>query len=62
MDRIQILAAFRSLAKSQGFYGRLLRDINDLKIQDPERYERAMKEPESKKFKDIVDLVLFIEG
>ena len=36
MDRIQILAAFRSLAKSQGFYGRLLRDINDLKIQDPE--------------------------
>lgn len=52
MDREQILSVFRSLAMSQGFYGRLLRDLT------PEALDYLV----SKNFKTELDLILFIEN
>lgn len=54
MDREQILNAIKGLAMSQGFYGRLLREIDD----NPE----ILDELENQHFKDVVDMVMFIEG
>ena len=49
----------KSLASSQGLYGRLYRDLMEL---DEDEYEQVMLELESQNFKDEVDLVMFIEG
>lgn len=52
MDREQILDVFRSLACSQGFYGRLLRDLT----------EEDLDYLVSKNFRSDLDLILFIEN
>ena len=54
MTKEQILNAIKSLAMSQGFYGRLLRDINE----NP----AMLDELEEQHFKDSLDMVLWIEG
>ena len=59
MNRNDIMETIRSLALSQGFYGRLYRQLEDL---DDETYDEVMQELEEKNFKDAVDLVLFLEG
>ena len=58
MNREQILEAIRDLAKSQGFYGRLLYNIET----DPEGAERVLDNLEAQNFKDVIDLVLYLEG
>lgn len=62
MNREQILDAFRTLSRSQGCYGRILRSLNEVKENDPQAYENYMTVLESKNFKDTVDLVMFYEG
>ena len=59
MNREQILDAFRSLARSQGFYGRLLKQIGSV---DEETREAFLSDLESRNFRDVVDLVMWIEG
>lgn len=59
MKRDQILAAFRSLAMSQGFYGRLLDRIYAV---DEDTRENFLAELEEQNFSDVVDLVMYIEG
>lgn len=59
MKREQILATFRSLAMSQGFYGRLLDQIDSV---DEETREAFLSDLESRNFRDAVDLVMWIEG
>ena len=59
MDRTQIMDAFRSLARSQGLYGRLCRHIDNL---DEESRNAFLGRLEKKNFKNTVDLVMFIEG
>lgn len=59
MNREQILDAFRSLACSQGFYGRLLEQIDSV---DEETREAFLSDLESRNFRDVVDLVMWIEG
>ena len=59
MNREQILDAFRSLARSQGFYGRLLEQIDSV---DEETREDFLSDLESRKFRNVVDLVMWIEG
>lgn len=54
MNREEILNAIKNLATSQGFYGRLLRDIEE----NPE----ILDELEAQNFSDSVDMVLYIEG
>ena len=51
MNKDQILKTIKDLAKSQGLYGRILRDMND----------EVLEYLEEQNFKDPLDLVLFIE-
>ena len=59
MKREEIMETIKSLAGSQGFYGRLYRDLMEL---DEDEYDEVMTELESQNFKDGVDLVMFIES
>lgn len=54
MDKNEILKAIHDLSSSQGFYGRLYNHI----INNPDYLDYL----ESMHFKDIVDLVLYLEG
>lgn len=58
MDRQAIRGIFEMLAQSQGFYGRLLRDIDEMPEEDR---EKVWSDLESQNFKDAVDLILYIE-
>ena len=59
MSRKEINAAIVNLAHSQGFYGRLLEQIDSV---DEETREAFLSDLESRNFKDAVDLVMWIEG
>jgi hypothetical protein len=52
MNRNQIMEVITELSYSQGFYGRLKRDMTD----------EALDYLEAQNFKDSVDLILFLEG
>lgn len=58
MKREQILNLFRSLAMSQGFYGRLLRDIDE----NPEWGDEYLTNLEAQNFGSDLDLILYVEG
>lgn len=58
MKREQILDTIRSLAMSQGFYGRLYNDL----MSDPDYCDETMDFLEAQNFKDSLDLILCIEG
>ena len=51
MNKEQILKTIRDLAKSQGLYGRILRNMTD----------EALEYLEEQNFESPLDLVLFIE-
>lgn len=53
-----ILSTIRTLAGSQGFYGRLLRDISNL---DEDQLEAVKGTLEGMNFGSPVDLVLYLE-
>lgn len=55
----QIIDGIEDLARSQGFYGRLLDDIFTLPEED---LERLAVEWEAQNFQDMVDFILYIEG
>lgn len=59
MKRDQILQLFKDLARSQGMYGRLLRDIESL---DFDRREKFWTTLEDKNFKEPVDVILYLES
>lgn len=54
MNKEQILDVIKSLAKSQGFYGRLLEHINE----EP-TYLNFL---EKQNFKDAIDFILYMES
>ena len=58
MTMDDIMNTIKSLACSQGMYGRLLNAIQNL---DKDDYNRLKEDWESRGFKDAVDFVLFIE-
>lgn len=58
MNREQILDAIKSLAGSQGFYGRLYARLTD----GSDEAEQALDAMVEKNFKDSVDMVMWIEG
>ena len=61
MDIEQIMAAIRSLAESQGYYGRLYNDLCEMQTNDPEKWEEVKNTLEGQHFKDSLDMVLFFE-
>lgn len=52
MNREEIIFAIESLAQSQGFYSRILENLND----------EILDYLEKQNFADTVDLVLFLES
>lgn len=56
-----ILAVIRELSYSQGFYGRLLRTIYELKENDEENYQRLCEELENQGFTEPLDIVFYFE-
>lgn len=62
MNRYQILDLILEFSYSQGCWGRLLRDLMDLKKNDPERFEDVMSEWESMDFQSNLDCLMFLEG
>lgn len=61
MKMPEILATIKSLAKSQGFYGRLYEHIMETKQVDPDNYQRICDNLEVQHFRDAVDMVLYFE-
>ena len=59
MKRDEILETIRSLAQSQGSYGRLLQDLENM---PKELYNTVMTDLEAQNFKSAADLVMYIEG
>lgn len=51
LKKADILNAVKSLSNSQGFYGRLLNNLNN----------DFLEELEKQHFKDVVDLVMYLE-
>ena len=51
-------SAITSFANSQGFYGRLCRDIDEM---DDESFENLTDELVKQNFSDIVDVVMWLE-
>ena len=58
MNRNEIKSVIETLAKSQGFYGRVLASINELK---EDKRETFWSEMEKQGFKNCVDVVMFFE-
>lgn len=58
MNREEILETIRSLAESQGFYGRLVKILESDEL-DALAYLELLEE---QNFKDPIDLILFIES
>ena len=58
----EILSQIESLAHSQGFYGRFLRQLLDCKKNDPESWQEIVEELEAQNFKDPVDMIIYFES
>lgn len=54
MNKNEILNSVKSLASSQGFYGRLYEELTN--------NDEALTYLEEQNFKDVVDMVLFLES
>lgn len=61
MDIEQIMAAIRSLAGSQGYYGRLYNELLEMQTNDPEKWEEVKNTLEGQHFNDTLDMVLYFE-
>lgn len=61
MDREQIMQVIRNLARSQGFYCRLLYNIQELQKSDHEEADRLLSVLEAQKFNDVLDVILYFE-
>ena len=61
MKREEILRLFRSLSCGNGYYGRLAKDLEELKEINPKSYEDIMTDLENQNFQNPLDVVLFVE-
>ena len=61
-DFNDVLNVLDELSHSQGFYGRLLRDIYELMEYEPERFDMFVEEIESANFRSPFDIVMYFEG
>lgn len=59
LKKDDIMNIFKSLASSQGFYGRVVYYLESLPENEKERNLRALEE---QNFKDEVDLILYMES
>ena len=61
MKMKDIMNLIVELSYSQGFYGRLYRDIKYMEENFPEDYELLVEDWESQNFEDSLDFILYIE-
>lgn len=61
-DVNDVIDVVKSLASSQGFYGRLLEQILYLQDYEPWNFEEFKRIMEEQGFKDPVDVVSFFES
>ncbi len=61
MKMSEILDTIKSLACSQGMYGRLYRDLMELKEESPYDYEEVVNMLESRNFNEPLDFVMWYE-
>ena len=61
MNMNDIMNAIKTLAASQGFYGRLYRALVEIREYEPEKYEQIAEELENQHFASPVDMVLYFE-
>lgn len=59
MSAKDVIEVIRELSYSQGFYGRLLRDIKSLNADDFREFCRVM---EQQNFTNSLDVVMFFEA
>lgn len=57
----KIMEAIHGLSMSQGFYGRLERNILEAKEENPETYEAWKNDVEAQEFHDVLDMVMYFE-
>lgn len=58
----QVIEVVEMMAQSQGFYGRLLRDIMYMKENEQDKFEEFKELIELMGFENPVDVVMFFEG
>lgn len=58
----QVIEVVEMLSHSQGFYGRLLKDIMYMKENDVDKFEEFKDLIELMGFENPVDVVMFFEG
>ena len=61
-DFNDVLNVLSELSQSQGFYGRLLRDIYELMEYEPERFDMLVEEIENANFRNSLDVIMYFEG
>lgn len=61
MKMNEIISVIEMLSHSQGFYGRLLRSIYELKQENETEYNELKNYLESQNFSDSLDVILFFE-
>ena len=61
MKMKEIKETIKSLASSQGSYGRLQASIETMEEMFPQDYEKLAEELESQNFQNAVDLIMYIE-
>lgn len=57
----QVIELIEKLSHSQGFYGRLLKEVMYIEENDPEKFESFKELIEEQEFENPVDVVLFFE-
>lgn len=60
-DVEKVIEVVEMLSHSQGTYGRMLEQILYLKENEPEAFDEFSRLIENQHFKDMVDVVLFLE-
>ena len=58
----QVIEVIEMMSHSQGFYGRLLKDIMYMKEYEPDKFEEFKELIELMGFDNPVDVVMFFEG
>lgn len=62
LDRDALLGIIAEFSRCQGFYGRLLRNLEAIRMADPDQYEYIMQEWEDQNFTCALDFIEYIEG
>lgn len=62
LDFDDVMDIIIDLSYSQGFYGRLLRDIAELRDEDENLFQNFVEEIESQNFTSSFDVVMYFEG